>query len=141
MVSEPTCRHDSITVYHDIDGGPGRMWACAGCGVRLYPACRICIDVGHRGEEHVEPALDVERQPAAHVWVGGHGVATGGSVLPPAAPALDEDRLARALREALSREHDARFPRHTVTLDPRCATCRLLNEDAAVAGARREDEG
>ncbi len=63
MVSEPTppCRHDSITVFRAPGGGPGRMWSCAECGIRFYPACRTCVDLGHRGEEHVEPALDEAR--------------------------------------------------------------------------------
>lgn len=49
-MSEP-CSHDAITVYAELDG-PGRMWACANCGRRFYPACATCVDVGHRGEEH-----------------------------------------------------------------------------------------
>jgi hypothetical protein len=28
------------------------MWACDSCGLRFYPACRDCIDVGHRGVVH-----------------------------------------------------------------------------------------
>jgi hypothetical protein len=35
-------------------GGPIRMWACSDCRIRFYPACKVCVSVGHRGEEHVE---------------------------------------------------------------------------------------
>lgn len=30
------------------------MWACNDCNIRFYPACPICIDVGHRSENHVD---------------------------------------------------------------------------------------
>ena len=48
------CRHDAITVLLEEGGGPGRMWSCADCGRRFYPACSVCISVGHRNEDHVE---------------------------------------------------------------------------------------
>jgi hypothetical protein len=48
------CPHDSITVYREADHGPMRMWACADCHRRFYPACPVCVDVGHRNEAHVE---------------------------------------------------------------------------------------
>ena len=32
------------------------LWACSECHVRFYPACRTCVDVGHRNIEHVQPA-------------------------------------------------------------------------------------
>jgi len=49
-----TCRHPHITVYAEEDG-PLRMWACSDCNIRFYPACEICISVGHRNEEHIDP--------------------------------------------------------------------------------------
>ena len=42
------------------------------------------------------------------------------------------------LRAALEREHDARAPHHTVTLNPKCATCRLLNVDRAALTTAKE---
>ena len=45
------CRHPYITIYAEEDG-PLRMWACAECGIRFYPACETCISVGHRNEKH-----------------------------------------------------------------------------------------
>ncbi len=47
------CRHGSIVTYAISDGGNERIWACADCMLRFYPACRVCVDVGHRNEEHV----------------------------------------------------------------------------------------
>lgn len=50
------CRHDSIVAFFE-DGDPdrhGRMWACADCWRRFYPACETCVDVGHRNETHPE---------------------------------------------------------------------------------------
>ena len=55
------CRHGSIVTYAISDSGDERMWACADCMIRFYPACRECVDVGHRNEQHVEPPLDEER--------------------------------------------------------------------------------
>jgi hypothetical protein len=48
------CRHPAITVFMEEGGGPIRMWACSDCRIRFYPACKVCVSVGHRGEEHVE---------------------------------------------------------------------------------------
>lgn len=47
----PDCRHNSITVYME-ENGPGRMWACSDCKIRFYPACRVCVNIGHRNEKH-----------------------------------------------------------------------------------------
>lgn len=58
------CRHGSIVTYAISDGGDERMWACADCMIRLYPACRECVDVGHRNEKHQTPVLDEERLAA-----------------------------------------------------------------------------
>lgn len=49
------CRHDTLTVFRQEDG-PGRMWSCADCSIRFYPACRTCVTVGHREEVHTEAA-------------------------------------------------------------------------------------
>jgi len=54
------CRHNLITTFREMMGGPARMWACADCQRRFYPACPACVVVGHRNEAH--PAtLDAER--------------------------------------------------------------------------------
>lgn len=47
------CRHNLIQTYSEVDGGPGRMWACTVCHRRFYPACPECIDIGHRNEAHI----------------------------------------------------------------------------------------
>jgi len=49
------CRHGVITTFAEANG-PHRMWACEDCRIRFYPACRTCVDVGHRFEEH-EPSV------------------------------------------------------------------------------------
>ena len=54
------CGHDRIVTYR---GGGVSIWACAGCSLRFYPACRTCVDVGHRNVEH----------PAADPTSGNHG--------------------------------------------------------------------
>jgi hypothetical protein len=28
------------------------MWACSDCNIRFYPACEICVTIGHRSEIH-----------------------------------------------------------------------------------------
>ena len=75
MTYYPPC--PTIVVY--ADNGPGRMWACAKCGIRFYPACRTCVDVGHRNETHPEqdtpPAAPLDED--ADSWgpdntAGGH---------------------------------------------------------------------
>ena len=50
------CRHNEITVFMALVDGH-RMWACADCGIRFYPACPTCISVGHRGEVHIDILL------------------------------------------------------------------------------------
>jgi len=56
-VSVTDCRHNRITVFKE-EGGYHRMWGCATCDIRFYPACLTCVDVGHRNEVHVEdPAI------------------------------------------------------------------------------------
>ena len=47
------CLHDDIETLRAANGGPARMWACRACHRRLYVACPICVDVGHRGA-HVD---------------------------------------------------------------------------------------
>jgi hypothetical protein len=55
VLSEPrdpeTCAHIVITTFGDGENGPS-LWACADCRLRFYPACRTCVDVGHRNIEH-----------------------------------------------------------------------------------------
>lgn len=48
------CRHNSIMTWGDHEGN--RMWSCSDCNRRMYPACLVCIDVGHRNEAHPEPS-------------------------------------------------------------------------------------
>ena len=49
------CRHPYITVFAE-ENGPLRMWACSDCNIRFYPACEICVTIGHRSEIH-EPGI------------------------------------------------------------------------------------
>jgi hypothetical protein len=58
------CRHGSIVTYA-ISDGDERMWACADCLIRFYPACRECGDVGHRNERHV--ATEAEAAERARI--------------------------------------------------------------------------
>ena len=46
------CPHDVIETWGD--GATAVMWACANpdCRLRFYPACRECVDVGHRNIVH-----------------------------------------------------------------------------------------
>ncbi len=55
------CEHSEITTYRlgpeaSEAAGQVAMWACASCGRRFYPACEICITVGHRGVVHEDLA-------------------------------------------------------------------------------------
>ena len=47
------CRHDLIITYAPSSSDE-RIWACNDCNKRFYPACSTCVDVGHRGEVHVD---------------------------------------------------------------------------------------
>lgn len=65
--AEDGCRHNTVTTFFGPDAEPKlRMWACADCNRRFYPACPVCVSVGHRGEDH-EAAADSLRsvEPAA----------------------------------------------------------------------------
>ena len=53
------CRHPYITVFAE-ENGPLRMWACSECKIRFYPACEICVTIGHRNEVH-EPVAKLRR--------------------------------------------------------------------------------
>jgi len=46
------CTHEVIQTWGD--GTTAVMWACAAedCSLRFYPACRECVDVGHRNIVH-----------------------------------------------------------------------------------------
>jgi hypothetical protein len=48
----PTCGHHTIVAYATV-GEPPAVWACQDCALRFYPACRTCVDVGHRNVDHV----------------------------------------------------------------------------------------
>ena len=54
------CAHVVVTTYGDGESGP-RLWACADCSLRFYPACSVCVDVGHRNIDH--PLAARETQP------------------------------------------------------------------------------
>lgn len=47
-MSDAVCTHDEVQTFREMGGGPRRMWACRACHRRMYPACPICRDVGHR---------------------------------------------------------------------------------------------
>ena len=54
------CPHDVIETWGD--GVTAVIWACANpdCRLRFYPACRECVDVGHRNIVHeARASLDV----------------------------------------------------------------------------------
>jgi hypothetical protein len=65
VLSEPrdpeTCAHIVITTFGDGENGPS-LWACADCRLRFYPACRTCVDVGHRNIEHPDPIPATEER-------------------------------------------------------------------------------
>lgn len=46
------CDHDDLVTFR---GGGSRFWACGNCSLRFYPACRLCVTVGHRNG-HEDPA-------------------------------------------------------------------------------------
>jgi hypothetical protein len=54
-VSDPLCRHDTIVTWGTPDN---RLWACAACSRRFYPACETCVDAGHRNETHPDDARE-----------------------------------------------------------------------------------
>lgn len=60
-----TCAHIVITTFGDGENGPS-LWACEDCRLRFYPACRTCVDVGHR---------NIERPAARSVPVTEDGLA------------------------------------------------------------------
>jgi hypothetical protein len=103
------CRHNLITTFREIMGGPGRMWACSDCQRRFYPACPTCIDVAHRNEAHPKKAratsLDVERlaqalsTPAVRRYVTEAWV--DGGVSEPGYATVDE------MAEVIAREYAA----------------------------------
>ena len=49
------CAHVLVETFGDGENGPS-LWACADCRLRFYPACRTCVDVGHRNIEHPDAA-------------------------------------------------------------------------------------
>jgi len=60
--STAACTHEVIQTWGD--GTTAVMWSCAApdCRLRFYPACRECVDIGHRNIVHEARApLDVER--------------------------------------------------------------------------------
>ena len=52
--SSATCNHGAIDTWSG--NLAGRLWACSECKVRFYPACRTCVDIGHRNVDHVRVA-------------------------------------------------------------------------------------
>lgn len=113
--STEACVHRRIDVLVAIqaDGMPG-MWACHDCKLRFYPACRTCVDVGHRNVVH----------PAATRESAGVG--------------LDDELMKLAIRfwvryrcEMIGcvivepHEHDGGPPTREMTADERLAAARL----------------
>ena len=47
------CPHIDVTTFGSAETGP-LLWACDECKRRFYPACQVCVDVGHRNIEHPE---------------------------------------------------------------------------------------
>lgn len=75
----PLCEHAEIRTFRAVSEPEDVvLWACANpyCSIRFYPACRTCVDVGHRNIVH--PPLDATRAS-------------------PAPDGLDVERLARAM--------------------------------------------
>jgi hypothetical protein len=60
------CAHVLVETFGDGENGPS-LWACADCRLRFYPACRTCVDVGHRNIEHPDPtpATEERSEPAS----------------------------------------------------------------------------
>lgn len=52
------CRHATVVTWGTPDN---RLWACASCSRRMYPACETCVSVGHRNETHPESGTGDER--------------------------------------------------------------------------------
>lgn len=51
------CAHWHVETYRNDKHGIG-FWACFNCKLRFYPACNICITVGHR-KGHEEHEADI----------------------------------------------------------------------------------
>lgn len=127
-----TCAHIVITTFGDGENGPS-LWACEDCRLRFYPACRTCVDVGHRNIEH--PAAlaarpDVGSGPFDHEPpdLGTH---CAGCAARPVSPPLDV--AARAYREA----HDLLAVTHTSA--QRTVVIERLNDLAKAALAARDE--
>lgn len=50
-MSGKDCKHLLVHAWTDPDGVPV-AWSCDFCQLRFYPACRECVDVGHRNVVH-----------------------------------------------------------------------------------------
>lgn len=57
-MTDPPCEHRVITTWTS-DNATVAMWACAECSRRFYPACSVCVSVGHRNIVH-QPAAPAE---------------------------------------------------------------------------------
>lgn len=43
------CQHPILATWRSSDEPDATvMWACVSCRLRFYPACRECVDLGHR---------------------------------------------------------------------------------------------
>lgn len=59
-VNQATCDHHWVQTWSG--NRAGRLWACGDCKLRFYPACRTCVEVGHRNVDH-PPATLSEPKP------------------------------------------------------------------------------
>lgn len=65
-MSRESCPHSEIMTMRGENYGVGPdvvLWACRECRLRFYPACSVCVDVGHRNVVH--PALIEGSDPAS----------------------------------------------------------------------------
>ncbi len=79
---DSACRHPRVSRW-SVDGGEPRLWSCDECKRRFYPACPVCVDVGHgfRPSSKSDPAecytlLDMADGLLALLSDRGHSVGT-----------------------------------------------------------------
>lgn len=72
------CRHPVVETYA-AEGGEPRLWACTECHIRFYPACWLCVSVGHRGEVHEDVGPPADLTPERLAWAIGTATDCGHS--------------------------------------------------------------
>jgi hypothetical protein len=60
------CPHPSILRF--VGDNVPSMWACASCSLRFYPACPICVSVGHRFGHTAEAEQQHHAEVDAAAW-------------------------------------------------------------------------